>query len=82
MDVPGTIVATRIERKEKLEDLKLKGIATNVMAPTFSILGVTIFTDSQTDIANDFFTEADGKLIEVEGDNAGGSFLAEKVEIK
>jgi hypothetical protein len=79
---PGIVVATQIERREGLEGLKLKGIATNVSAPTFSILGVTIFTDNQTDIENDFFSQAEGQLVDVEGDTSGGPFLAGKVEIK
>jgi hypothetical protein len=82
IDVPGTIVATKIERREELDDLKLKGIATDVVAPTFSILGITVFTDNQTDIENDFFMRAEGQLVEVAGDNTGGPFLATKVEIE
>ncbi len=82
MDVPGTIMATQIVRMEKLEKLRLKGIAANVVEPTFSILGVTVFTDSQTDLEGNFFAVAEGRLVEAKGDNAGGQFLAEKVEIK
>jgi hypothetical protein len=43
---------------------------------------VTIFTDNQTDIENDFFSQAEGQLVDVEGDTSGGPFLAGKVEIK
>jgi hypothetical protein len=82
LGVPGTIVATQIVRMEKLEELKLKGIAADVAEPTFSILGVTVFTDDQTVIGGDFFTQADGQLVRVIGDNAGGFFLAERAEIK
>jgi hypothetical protein len=80
--VPGTIVATQIVRMEKLEELRLKGIAANVAEPTFSILGVMVFTDDQTDVEDDFFVQADGQLVQVTGDNTGGFFLAEKAEIK
>ena len=81
-DVPGTILATQIMRKEKLEGLKLKGFATNVVTPSFSILGVVVLTDNQTDIEDNFFSVAEGRLVEAKGDNAGGQFLAEKVEFK
>ena len=67
---------------EKLEELRLKGIAANVAEPTFSILGVTVFTDDQTDIEADFFTQANGQLVQVIGGDTGGFFLAEKAEIK
>ena len=60
----------------------MKGIATNVVAPSFSILGVTVFTDSQTDLEINFFTVAEGRLVEATGDNAGGQFLATKVELE
>jgi hypothetical protein len=82
IDVPGTIVATQIVRMETLEDLKLKGIATNVVAPSFSILGVTVFTDSQTELENDFFDVAEGRLVEAVGSNTSGSFVADKVEFE
>jgi hypothetical protein len=79
---PGTVVATRIERREKVDELKLKGTATNVSDPTFSILGVTVTTNSQTDIEDDFFAIADGRLVEAEVDDTSGSVVATKVEIK
>jgi hypothetical protein len=82
VDALDTIVATKIVRMEKLEGLRLKGVAANVAAPSFSILGVTIFTDNQTDIEDNFFTIAEGRRVEAAGDNGGGQFLADKVEFK
>ena len=79
---PGGILATRIQRSEPLEELVLRGTATNVADPQFEILGVTVLTDAQTDLESDFFTTADGRLVHVEGDTTTGSFLAEKAEIK
>jgi hypothetical protein len=57
-------------------------VATNLVDPQLTVLGVTVLTDAQTDIENDFFTTAEGRLVQVEGDTTTGSFLAEKVEIK
>jgi hypothetical protein len=82
VDAPGTVASTRIERREKIDDLKIKGIATNVSASTFSILGVTVTTNNQTDIQDNFFAIADGRLVEAEVDDTGGSVVATRVEIK
>jgi len=78
----GALLATRIERTEPHEELELRGQATNLTDPQFTVLGVTVLTDAQTDIEDNFFTTADGRLVQVEGDTATGSFLADKVEIK
>jgi hypothetical protein len=78
----GTLLATRIARTEPHDELKLRGVASNLADPQFTVLGVTILTDAQTDIENDFFSTADGRRVHVEGDTMTGSFLAEKVEIK
>jgi len=79
---PGTLLATRVQRTESLEELEIRGIATDVAEPQFAVLGQTVLTDAQTDIDTDFFATADGRLVHVEGDTATGSFLAEKAEIK
>lgn len=79
---PGTVTATGITRTEPLEELKLRGIAENVIVPGFSILGVNVITDDDTDIEDDFFTTGEGQLVEVQGSTDSGSFVAEKVEIK
>jgi hypothetical protein len=81
-DVPGTVIASRVERTEPLEKLSIKGIAENVVEPDFEILGVTIMTDGNTDLEDTFFATAQGRLVEAEGNVVGGVFLAEKVEIK
>ena len=80
--MPGVVVATGIIRTEPLEELKLRGIAENLAAPEFSILGVLVITDDSTDIEADFFATAQGHLVEAQGNMTGGSFVAEKVEIK
>jgi hypothetical protein len=60
----------------------LRGVAANVSDPQLSVLGVTILTDAQTDIEDNFFASAEGRLVHVEGDTATGSFVATKAEIK
>jgi hypothetical protein len=79
---PGVVIATGIIRKESLKELKIRGIAENVVAPGFSILGVTVITDGDTEIEGNFFTVAEGRLVEVQGSTESGSFVADKVEIK
>lgn len=81
-DVPGTLVATKITRQERIEETRLRGIAETVAEPNFSILGVVIVTDGNTDLEDNFFAVAAGRLVEAEGDVATGSFVADKVEIK
>ena len=82
LTLPGVIVATSVTRKEPLEKLKLRGIAQNIAEPGFSILGVAVITDGNTDIEENFFAIAQGRLVEVQGSMNGGTFVAEKVEIE
>ncbi len=79
---PGVIIATGITRTEPLEGLKLRGIAENVSAPEFSILGVLVITDDDTDIEDNFFANAEGRLVEAHGSTVSGSFVADKVEFE
>jgi len=78
----GALRATLVQRSDPLQELAIRGIATNVSDPQFSVLGVTVLTDGQTEIDADFFATAEGRLVHVAGDTATGSFVAYKVEIK
>jgi len=83
LTTPGVVVATGITRTEPpLEILILRGIAEDVAAPEFSILGVRVITDGNTEIDPDFFATAQGRLVEVEGSTTGGSLVAEQVEFE
>jgi len=82
LEIPGVVVATGITRTEPLENLMLRGIAENVVVPGFLILGIPVITDGSTDMEADFFATAEGRLVEVQGSTATGSFVAEKVEIE
>jgi hypothetical protein len=79
---PGTLAASQISRREPLEKLTIRGIATNVLDPQLTVLGVTVLTDAQTDIEDNFFAIGEGRLVQVEGDVVSGSFVAQKVELK
>ena len=82
LTTPGVVVATGITRMEPLEKLELRGIAENVMAPGFSILGIPVITDGSTDIEDNFFATAEGRLVEVQWSPDDGSSVAEKVEFE
>lgn len=81
-DMHGSLVATKITRQERIEETRLRGVAETIAEPNFSILGVVIVTDGDTDLEDDFFATAEGQLVEAEGDVTTGSFVADKVEIK
>ncbi len=80
--MPGAVHATGITRTEPLETLQLTGIAENVVAPGFTILGIAVFTDGNTSLDPNFFATAQGRLVEVEGNTTGGMFVAQKIEFK
>ncbi len=79
---PGVVIATSITRTEPLEKIELRGVAKNVVAPGFSILGVAILTNGTTDLDSNFFAVAEGRLVEAQGSLVSGSFVAETVEFK
>jgi hypothetical protein len=82
LTTPGVVVATGITRTEPLEKLTLRGFAKNVAEPEFSILDILVITDGNTDLEDNFFTIAEGRLVEVQGSTASGSLVAEKVEFE
>ena len=90
-DDAGSITVTRLERDDNPGTITLRGIVDLVADPGFEILGIQIATDSNTDFENnaeqaisaaDFFAQALGQLVEVEGLNNGGSILADEVEFE
>jgi hypothetical protein len=69
----------------------LQGTATNVIAPTLTLLGVTVTTTAQTQYsgpdgspltAAQFFAQAPSATVQVGGTLSGGSFLATQVQIE
>lgn len=86
------ILAARVERDDDDDDdIELRGRAGNLMQPQFSILGVTILTNTDTEFeegdddiaADEFFARAAGQLVSVESEvqPVNGVLLAEEAEI-
>jgi hypothetical protein len=83
----GGLAATLLERNQPRDDAFLQGLATNLANPTFSVLGVQVMTSGQTNFtgpggAQQFFTDAVGQVVKVDGTFTGGVLVADKVQIK
>lgn len=91
----GTFVATKIEREEiKSEndtELKLNGIILSAGTHSFIVYGRTVTTDNNTEIKDDkgdelteaqFYLQALGQRVEVEGILKNGVFTAKKIEFE
>jgi hypothetical protein len=85
------LVATLVERDEPENRSYLRGMISNITAPNFSILGVTIATGVDTqflglgnplDAAAAFFAQAPTKVVKVRGTLVGNLFLADQVQIE
>ncbi|HEU4627637.1 MAG TPA: DUF5666 domain-containing protein [Steroidobacteraceae bacterium] len=85
----GAIDATLVKRDKPETHSYLQGVAGNLAAPTFTLLGVTITTSPQTDFkgpggvktASDFFAAAAGKTVKVRGMLNGSTFEADQVQL-
>lgn len=84
------VKATRLEREEP-DEVELRGFVESVSAPDLVILGVTITTgggtqfrdlDDQPIDAATFFDQAEGSLVEADGDLVNGVIVAEEVELE
>ncbi len=65
----------------------LQGLAANLANPSFTILGVQVMTNGQTKFngpggAQQFFTDAVGQTVKVQGTFTGGVLVADQVQIK
>ncbi len=82
----NSIAASIVEREEPNSGVELRGIVQDVNQPAFTILGVPIQTDAGTEFegvsATDFFAQATGRLVSVDGTLVGGVFVAEEVEFE
>jgi uncharacterized protein DUF5666 len=85
------VVASRLERDQPEDEVRLRGVVDAASAPSFTILGVTIQTDAGTDFENssegsisadDFFSDAVGRNVEAKGTVNGGVFTAREVEFE
>jgi hypothetical protein len=89
-DASGTLSAATIERQRPDNRVYLQGVARNVSAPTFSVLGVTVTTDAQTqypgsggpDHATQFFANAANQIVRVRGMLVGDTLVADQAQIR
>lgn len=86
----GQVIATRLERDEPEDEVELRGPASELQAPRFRILGVSVetlpateFEDGEQRIdATAFFARAEGQVVDVDGRWNGTSLMASKAEIE
>ena len=83
----GGLAATLLERNQPKDKVFLQGLATNLANPTLSVLGLQVMTNGQTNFtgpggAQQFFTDAVGQFVKVDGTFTGGVLVADKVQIK
>lgn len=86
----GRIIATRLERDDPEDEVELRGPASDLAAPMFRILGVSIETTPATQFEDEdlridaatFFARASGLLVEVDGSWNGTSLVAREAEIE
>ncbi len=83
------MTATRLERRNAVAEVRVRGTARDVVAPKFTVLSVTVETnsstrfevdDNQSMTATQFFTGLAGKTVTVVGTMSGTSLIASKVE--
>jgi hypothetical protein len=86
----NSIAAAIVERDDPRNRIELRGPVQGVADPAFTILGVVIQTDAGTQFQGDngpisaaeFFAQANGRLVSVDGTLAGGIFVADEVEFE
>jgi hypothetical protein len=87
----GRLVATLVQRDKPEPRSWLQGVARDVVTPGFTVLGVSVTTDAQTNFlgsggqargAAQFFSEASGKTVRVRGTLVGNALLADRVQIR
>lgn len=82
----NVVAASRLERDDPESEASIRGVATGVADPGFSILGLAIQTDGTTEFENtsraEFFANAEGRLVEADGVMSGSQFIASSVEFE
>ncbi len=92
---PNSIAASRVEREDDEDEVELRGFAADVADPQFTILGVIVLTNADTEFEDDdeeegggeisaaeFFARAAGRLVSVDGRLEGGALVAREVELE
>ena len=86
----STLDATFVARDTSDSRAQLRGVASNVAAPSFTVLGVSVVTNPQTqfqglgggiDGAAQFFSEAANHTVNVQGTLSGNVLLAAQVQL-
>ena len=84
------LLATKIERDDSQGEVQLEGIAQNVAAPNFTVGGVAVTTDGNTEFrdkdgvtinAAAFFQAAPGRKVKTRGTLVGNTVLATRAEL-
>ena len=84
----SSITASRLERDDDDGDRSVRGFVTAVNNPEFTILGLTVATDSNTEFehglitATEFFDNAMGQLVDADGRFLNGVLQADDVEFE
>jgi hypothetical protein len=91
-DSAGTgLNATLVLRDQPEDRVYLQGTALNVASPNFTVLGVQVTTDAQTqfpgqgggqDAGARFFSNALNQFVRVRGTLMGNTFLADQAQIR
>ena len=85
------LLATLLERDDAEASVELRGTASDVAAPDFSVAGVAVTTDAQTEFrdntgasitAGAFFAAAPGREVKVRGTLVGSVVLADRAELE
>jgi hypothetical protein len=85
------LTATRLERRNAITEVRVRGTARDVAAPRLTVLGVPVETnagtrfeidDSQSMTATQFFASAAGRVVTAVGTWSGNSLTASKVEFE
>jgi len=90
-DDGGGLVASLLERDDADDRIEIEGPADAVAAPDFTIAGIRITTNDQTEFRNNdggsisaatFFAAAAGREVKVRGTLVGNTVLAERAELE
>lgn len=80
------VVATRLERRRAESEVRLRGVVDTAAAPGFSILGVNVTTNANTEFedesAANFFDGLVGRTVSVKGTMVNGALVAREVEFE
>jgi hypothetical protein len=85
------LVATKLERDDDQGEVQLEGVAQNVAAPNFTVGGVAVTTDGNTEFrdtngvtinAAAFFQAAPGRQVKARGTLVGNAVLATRAELE